>query len=61
MYKRQEDTRPWVARLRPRRQRADLDVAEAQRRQPGYDPRVLVEAGGHAQRVRKVQWANLYR
>ena len=44
------------------RQRRDaFDVAEAQRRQPGYDPRVLVEAGGHAQRVRKVQWANLYR
>ena len=46
-----EHSRPWIARLRLGRDRPDLDEAEAQGRQRGHPPRVLVTAGREAQRV----------
>ena len=47
--------RPRVAGLRPRRHRAELDVAESQGPEGVEIIAVLVEAGGQAQRMRKAQ------
>src|SRR3546814_14802180 len=46
-----EDARARIARLRARRHRADLDEAEAEAQHGGHDLRVLVEAGGEAERI----------
>jgi len=48
-----EQARLWVARLRTRRHRADLDVAEAQGGESRDALAVLVEAGGQADAVRE--------
>ena len=46
-----EEARPRIARLRPRRHRPHLQEAEAQGGQAAHGDRVLVEAGGQADRV----------
>ena len=40
-----------IAALRPRRQRADLDEAEAHGEKLARHARILVEAGRHAERI----------
>ena len=50
-----EHARLRIARLRPRRDRADLDEAEAQRQQRVDVRAVLVQAGGQADRVGNVR------
>src|SRR5690606_22025434 len=50
-----EDARARVAGLGIGGQRADLDVAEAERRQAGGDLRLLVEARGDAEHVGEAQ------
>ncbi len=56
-----EHARLRVARLRPRRDRADLDEAEAQRQQRIDVRAVLVQAGGQADRVGEGQAEGLGR
>jgi len=56
-----EKPRSRIARLRPRRHRADLDEAEAERGEERHHQRVLVEAGGDADRRRKRQAEELRR
>ncbi len=50
-----QSKQPWarVARLRARRESADLDKAEAGRQQPARDLRILVEPRRQSERVRK--------
>ena len=50
---RSKHARPRVAGLRPRRHRAELDVAESQCSEGVEIIAVLVEAGGEAQRMRE--------
>ena len=50
-----EQPRPRISRLRPRRDRADFDVAEAQRAQRVEVVAVLVETRGQADRMRKTK------
>ena len=50
-----KNPRPRIARLRPRRHGADLDKAETELQQRVGDFGVLVEAGGHADRIGKIQ------
>ena len=50
-----EQPRLRIAGLRARRQRADLGEAEAKLQQARGHAGVLVEAGGHAERIREIQ------
>ena len=50
-----EHARLGVARLRPRRDSADLDEAETQRRQRIYVCAILVQPGGQSERIGKGQ------
>ena len=50
-----EQPRPRIADLRARRHGADFDKAEAEPQQRVRRLRALVEAGGHADRIGKVQ------
>ena len=50
-----EQARPRIAGLRPRRHGADLDKAEAEAQQRVRHLRVLVEAGGDADRIGEIE------
>src|SRR5690606_32936677 len=50
-----EQPRTWIARLRTRRDRADLDVAETERAEPRDTTRLLVETRGESERCRELE------
>ena len=56
-----EQSRPWIAGLRQRRDGADFDETEADAQQRIGDLGILVEAGGDADRIWEIEPEDAHR